>query len=110
MQVGGSATGTSRKSDDHFDIQHFRQEHGLAERVDIFLRVLNVGMNWIAVTTEGGDANALVFKFLLPSLGPGFILNKVVQWTMTIVWIAAGANFHGFEAERADLVQHFVKR
>src|SRR5207253_764304 len=49
LSVLRSATRAAGKADDHFYIQDFSEENGLAERIDIFLRVLGIGMNGIAV-------------------------------------------------------------
>src|SRR5439155_518034 len=37
------------------------------------------------------------------------IVYQVVEGTMTIVWIAPGADLHGFQAEGGDFIQHGVE-
>ena len=108
--VGRRAARASRKADNDFDFEHFREEHGLAEGVDVFLRVLGVGMNGIAVATERGDADATVFKLFQPGFGFRAVGDQVVERAVMIVGIAAGADFHGFQAESGDFVEHFVDR
>src|SRR5882762_10156300 len=51
-----SAARAARKTDDNFDVEHFREKDGVAEGIDIFLGMLGIGMNGVAMTTEGGDA------------------------------------------------------
>src|SRR5437588_5355728 len=97
------------KADDHFYIEDFGEEDGLAKCIDIFLGMLGIGMNGIAVTTESGDANPAVFKFFQPGFGLSAIVYQVVEGTMTIVWIAPGADLHGFQAEGGDFIQHGVE-
>src|SRR5216117_2505397 len=62
-----SAPRAARKTADHFYFKHFGEQDGLAERIDIFLGVLGIGMNGVAMTTESGDANPAVFKLFQPS-------------------------------------------
>src|SRR5216684_9148849 len=66
LSVLGSAARAAGKTNDHFYIEDFGEEHGLAECINIFLRVLSIGMNGIAVATESGDANPAVLKLFLP--------------------------------------------
>jgi hypothetical protein len=62
------------------------------------------------MTTESGDANSAVFKFFLPRFGFGSVGDEIVEVAMGIVGIAPCADFHGFETEGGDLVEHGVKR
>src|SRR6266436_8854150 len=110
LGVGRSASGTSGKTDDNLNVEHFRKQNCFTKSVGIFLRVLGVGMNWISVATEGRDAQTLIFKSLLPGFGLGLVLDQFIKRAVTIIWIAAGADFHGFEAEGAHFVQHFIER
>src|SRR5690242_16802912 len=89
LSVLRSASGAAGKTDDDFDVEHFCKEDGFAESVDVFLRVIGVGMDRIAVTTKGGDVNAAVFKLFLPGLGFGAVGDEVVKRTVNIVGIAA---------------------
>src|SRR5260370_7401834 len=104
-----SAARTAGKADDDFYIEDFGEEHGLAERVDIFLSVLEIGMNGIAVTTERGDVNSAVFKFFLPCFGFGSISDEIVEWAMRIVRIASRADLHDFHTQRGDSIQHGIE-
>src|SRR5258708_5613349 len=61
-----SATGTAGKTDNHFYLEHFREQDGFAKRINIFLRMLGIGMNGVAVTTERGNANPAVHKLFEP--------------------------------------------
>ena len=53
--------------------------------------------------------NAAVLEFLEPGFGFGAIGNQVVQRAVVIVG-TAGANLHGFQTERADLIEHGLQR
>src|SRR5216117_864946 len=94
-----SAARATGKTDDHFHIEHFGEQDGLAECIDIFLGVLRIGMNGIAMTTESGDANSAVFKLFQPGSCFTAVVHQVDERTMTIVRIAAGTDLHGFQAE-----------
>src|SRR6267142_252615 len=100
-----SAARAAGKTDDHFYIQHFGEENGLAERVDIFLRVLRIGMNGVAMTTESGDANPAVLKFFQPGFCLSAVFDQVVERTMMIIRVAAGADLHRFKTEGAEFVE-----
>src|SRR5882724_335257 len=108
LRVGGRTAGTAGETDDDFDFQHFREENSLAERVDVFLGVFCVGMNRVAVAAESGYANVLVFKFPEPGFGFGAVGDQFVERAVFVVGVAAGADFHGFEAEGGDFFEHFV--
>src|SRR6266403_2552684 len=110
LGILGSSAGAAGKADDDFHVEHFGEEDGLAKGVYVFLGVLGIGMNGVPVATEGGNANPLVFKFFLPGLGLAAIGDELVEGTMAIVGIAAGPDFHGLEAEGADLIEHGVER
>src|SRR5216684_9288930 len=97
-----SAARAAGKTNDHFYIEDFGEEHGLAERINIFLRVLSIGVNGVAVATEGGDAETPVFKFFLPGFGFAAVSNQVIQRTMAVLGIAAGADLHGLQTEGGD--------
>src|SRR5206468_10764678 len=45
----------------------------------------------------------------LPGFGLGAVGDEVVERTMNVVGIAAGANLHGFKAKGGDLVEHGVE-
>src|ERR1700676_479472 len=100
--------GTPGEAHDDFDVEHFREKNGLAKGVDIFLRALGDGMNGITVATERSDADASAFKFFLPSFGFRAIRDELVEWTVMIVRVAAGTDFHGFKPECRNFVEHFV--
>src|SRR5882762_1374140 len=89
LRVLRRGTRAARKTDDDFHIEHFREKDGVAEGIDIFLGMLGIGMNGVAVATERGDANSSVFKLFLPGFGLGAIGDELVQRAMTIVWIAS---------------------
>src|SRR6266850_2321084 len=110
LGILGSSAGAAGKTHDDFHVEHFGEEDGLAKGVYVFLGVLRIGMNGVPVATEGGNANPLVFKFFLPGLGLAAIGDELVEGTMAIVGIAAGPDFHGLEAEGADLIEHGVER
>ena len=109
LGVLGSAAGTTGKTDDDFHAEDFGEEDGLSKGVDVFLGVLGIGVNRVAVTTEGGNLNSAVFKFFQPGFGFGLVGDEFVERAMGIVGIAARADLHGFEAEGGDLVQHGVE-
>src|SRR5271165_3805125 len=69
-----------------------------------------VRVNWIAVATQRGHLNPAVGKFFLPRLGLGGVFEKFGHGTMFRARVAARADLHRFETERADLVEHFIKR
>src|ERR1700674_231734 len=100
---------TSGETDDDFHAEHLREKDGLAEGINVLLGVLDVRMERVAVTTEGGDANSLVFKLFLPSYGLVAVSHELVEGTMTVIRVPTGANFHGFETQRADFVEHGIE-
>src|SRR2546429_356633 len=104
-----SAARAAGKTDDDSYVEDFGEEDGLAEGIDVFLGMLGIGMNGVAMTTESGDANSPVFKLFLPGFGLGTIGDELVQGTMGIVRIASRADLHGFETKGGDLVQHGVE-
>src|SRR5229473_3963207 len=55
-----SAARTAGKTDDHFYIQDFCKTDGFAERIDVFLGMLGIRMNGVAMATKSGDANPAV--------------------------------------------------
>src|SRR6266850_2121545 len=110
LRVLGSSAGAAGKADDDFHVEHFGEEDSLAKGVYVLLGVFGIGMNGVAVATQRGDADPLVFKFFLPSLGLAAIGDELVEGTMAIVGITARADFHGLKAEGADLVEHRVER
>src|SRR5438093_13714160 len=67
LGILGSTARAPGKTNDNLYIEDFGKEDGLAERVDVFLGMLGIGMNGIAVTTEGGNTNPAVFKLFQPS-------------------------------------------
>src|SRR6266850_1418727 len=109
LRVLGSSPGAAGKADDDFHVEHFGEEDGLAKSVYVFLGVFGIGMNGVAVATEGGNVNPLVFKSFLPSLGFATVGDEFVERTMMIVRIPAGADLHGLEAEGADFLEHGVE-
>src|SRR5437879_20886 len=64
-----SAARAAGKTDDDSYLEDFGEEDGLAEGIDVFLGMLGIGMNGVAMTTESGDANSPVFKLFLPGFG-----------------------------------------
>src|SRR5260370_16590624 len=50
LSILRSAPRTAGKTDDNFYSEDFGKEHGLAERIDVFLRVLAIGMHGIPMT------------------------------------------------------------
>src|SRR6266850_1050542 len=109
LRVLGRSAGAAGKTDDDFYVEHFGKEDGLAKSVYVFLSVFGIGMNGVAVATEGGNVNPLVFKSFLPSLGFATVGDEFVERTMMIVRIPAGADLHGLEAEGADFLEHGVE-
>src|SRR5882762_2685677 len=109
LGILGSAARAARKTDDDFHVEHFREKDGLAKGVYVFLGMLGIGMNGIAVATERGDANPFFLKPFLPSLGLAAVGDEFIERTMMIVRIAARADLHGLKAQRADLVEHGVE-
>src|SRR5580700_6360550 len=109
LRVLRSAAGAAGEADDNFYVQHFREKNSFAKSIDVFLGVFGVGMNGIAMTTEGSDADAAVFKFFQPGFGLGAVSDEIIERAMVIVGIAAGADFHGFEAKGSDFVEHGVE-
>src|SRR5258708_12452995 len=67
-------------------------------------------MHGIAMTTERGNANSAVFKFFQPGFRFSAVIDKFVERTMVVVWVASRADLHGFQAQGSDFVQHGVKR
>ena len=104
------AAGTTGEAYDDFDIEHFGEEDGFTESVNIFFCDAGVGMDGVSVATQSGNVNAAVFKLFLPSLGLGTVSDEVVKGTMMIIGIAARADFHGLEAEGRNFVEHGVER
>src|SRR5205807_535630 len=109
LSVLGSPARTAGKADDDLHFEHFGQEDGFAEGIDVFLGMLGVGMNGVAMTTESGDAYSPVFKLFQPSSGLTAIADELVQGAMGIVRIASRADLHGLQTQWADLVQHGVE-
>src|SRR5437773_12425180 len=66
-------------------------------------------MDGVAVTTPRGHAIAAVVDFFQPGFGLVAVADEVVERTMNVVGIAAGANLHGFKAKGGDLVEHGVE-
>ena len=82
----------------------------LLEALLIARSVLGIGMNGITVATERRHLNAAILEFLHPCFGLRGIGEKFVDRAMIRSRIAARADFHGLQAERADLVDHGVER
>src|ERR1700730_516139 len=104
-----SAARAAGKTDDDFYLEDFGEEDGLAEGIDVFLGMLGIGMNGVAMTTESGNANSAVFKFFLPGFSFAAVGDEFIERTMTIVRIASRADLHGFETKGGDLVQHSIE-
>src|SRR5260370_36378161 len=94
-----SAPRTAGKTDDNFYSEDFGKEHGLAGRIDVFLRVLGIGMNGVAMTTESRNANPAVFKLFQPGSRFSVVIDEVVEGPVVVVWIAAGADLHCFQTD-----------
>src|ERR1700687_5638525 len=109
LRVLRCAARTPGKANDDFHAEHLREKDGLAESINVLLGVLDVRMERVAVTTEGGDANSLVFKLFLPSHGLAAVSDELVEGTMTVIRVAPGANFHGFETQCADFIEHGIE-
>jgi hypothetical protein len=71
--------------------------------------MLGIRMNGIAVAAQRGYAQATILEFLYPGFGLRGIVIDFVDGAMVRTRIAAGADFHGLEAEGADFVEHGVK-
>src|SRR5712664_1403453 len=105
-----SAAGAAGKTDNHFYLEHFREQDGFAKRINIFLRVLRIRMNGIAMTTERSNANPAVVKLFQPGFRFSAVIDKFVERTMVVVWVPSRAYLHGLQAQGSDFVQHGVKR
>src|SRR5258708_35001657 len=66
-------------------------------------------MNGVAMTTESGDANPAVFKFFQPRSRFSAVIDKFVERTVVVVWLASRADFHGLQSQGRDFVQHGIK-
>src|SRR5467141_4510023 len=91
-----SAARAAGKADDDFYVEDFSEEDGLAEGIDVFLGMLGIRMNGVAMTTESGDANSAVFEFFLPGFGFAAVGDEFIERTVTIVRIASCADLHSF--------------
>src|SRR6266849_1577817 len=102
LGILGSAARTAGKTDDDFYIQDFGKEDGLAERIDVFLGLLGIGVNGVAMTTQSGNANPPVFKLFLPGFRLAAVGDQLVKRAMAVAGIAAGTDLHGFQTEGGD--------
>src|SRR5713226_80883 len=110
LGILGSAARTAGEAHDHFYIQDFGEKDSLAKRIDVFLGMLGIGMDGVAMATESGNANPAVFKLFQPGFCFTAVGDEVVERTMRIVRIASRANLHGLKTEGGDFVQHGVER
>src|SRR5712671_2139737 len=110
LSVGWRASGAPRKSDNHGHIQPLRKQNCLPKALAIMCRMLFVRMDRISMTTQRRHVNATIFEFLFPCFCFSRIRQQFVDGTMPGARIATRPYFHGFEAERAYAIQHFVKR
>src|SRR5712671_1622489 len=110
LSVGWRASRAPGKSHNHWHIQPLRKQNRFPKTLAIVCRMLFVRMDRISVTTQRRHVNAMIFKFLFPCFCFSRIRQQFVDGTMPGARIAARPYFHGFEAERAYAIQHFVKR
>ena len=104
----GDAPGQPEKPTITLTSETFGEQDGLAKSFRVAGGVLGVRMDGIAVTTESGDVNPTILEFFLPGFGFGRVRQEFIDWTVMCFGITSGADFHGFEAEGADFIEHGV--
>src|SRR5260370_5139845 len=97
-----SAARAAGKADDDFYFEDFSEEDGLAEGIDVFLGMLGIRMNGVAMTTERGDANSAVFKFFLPGFGFAAVGDAIIETPEPSVLIASLGDLHRFYTKRGE--------
>ena len=98
----------SGEVDDSRDAQFFSQQDSLPAGFLVRLRNRLVGMQRVAMATQGADADALVVKFLLEVLKLRGLLQPL-QLEMGIARVVAGSQLEGMDTQWFYLLDDFVQ-
>jgi hypothetical protein len=105
----GRIARASGEIDHHRDPELFGKQDGLAAHFPIVLRVRFIGMQCIAVTTQGADRDAVVGQhFLELAEGRGILEHR--EFAVRVARIVSRGEFDGIDLQRRKLLENRGQR
>ncbi len=105
----GRIAGASGEIDHHGDAELFGKQDGLAAYLAVVLRMSLIGMQRVAMTTQGADADSVVGENLL-ELGEGRGIFEHREFAVRIAGIVSGGEFDGVDLERREFLENRGQR
>src|SRR5262245_20788725 len=101
---------TSAQRIDLCDTQLLRQPTSIHKILMMLTRYLRIWMNRISVTAQGTQYEVSRFNGSLQSLKLCVVVQQFCSRTMSRLHVGASAEFDGFNPERFEIVERFLKR